>query len=55
MPKPGYEEALVRVKGCGICQTDFKAYTGERKNFTPPIIVGHEMSGIIKTYYKLSN
>ncbi len=47
-PKPDYEEALVRVKACGICQTDFKAYTGERKNFTPPIIVGHEMSGIIE-------
>jgi len=48
MPKPNFEEALVRVKACGICQTDFKAYTGERKNFTPPVIVEHEMSGIIE-------
>ena len=47
-PEPGYGEALVKVKACGICQTDFKAYTGERKNFTPPIIVGHEISGIIE-------
>jgi len=46
-PEPGYDEAVVKVKACGICQTDFKAYTGERRNFTPPVIVGHEMSGII--------
>lgn len=46
-PEPDYGEVVIRVKACGICQTDFKAYTGERKNFTPPIIFGHEMSGII--------
>jgi len=46
-PEPGYGETIVKVKACGICQTDFKAYTGERKNFTPPIIVGHEISGIV--------
>ena len=46
-PEPGYGEAVIRIKACGICQTDFKAYTGERRNFTPPIIVGHEMSGIV--------
>ena len=46
-PEPGYGEAVIRVKACGICQTDFKAYTGERRNFTPPIIFGHEISGIV--------
>jgi len=46
-PEPSYGETVIRVKACGICQTDFKAYTGERRNFTPPIILGHEISGIV--------
>jgi len=46
-PKSDYGDAVIKVKACGICQTDFKAYTGERRNFTPPIIVGHEISGIV--------
>jgi 2-desacetyl-2-hydroxyethyl bacteriochlorophyllide A dehydrogenase len=40
-------EALVQVKACGICQTDYKAFTGERMNWLPPIVLGHEISGII--------
>ena len=44
-PRPG--EVVVRVKACGICQTDYSAYTGARTNFEPGLIVGHEISGII--------
>ncbi|MFW9951426.1 MAG: zinc-binding dehydrogenase [Candidatus Thorarchaeota archaeon] len=40
--------ALVRVKACGICMTDYKAYAGERKNVNFPTICGHEFSGIIE-------
>ncbi len=46
-PTPGPQEALVRVKACGICQTDFKAYTGERTGLNYPLVVGHEFSGEI--------
>lgn len=46
-PKPGYGEVVTKVKACGICQTDFKAYVGERRNFTTPIIIGHEISKIV--------
>lgn len=46
-PEPGCGEVIVRVKACGICQTDYCAYTGTRTNFEPGIIVGHEISGII--------
>ncbi len=50
LPKPTIKkyEVLVRVKACGICQTDYSAYTGRRTNWTPPIILGHEISGIIE-------
>ncbi|MGQ9629194.1 MAG: zinc-dependent alcohol dehydrogenase [bacterium] len=47
-PKVGPGEVLVRVKACGICQTDYSAYAGKRLNWKPPLIVGHEMSGIIE-------
>jgi len=47
-PKPGPGEALVRIKACGICQTDYCAYTGARMNWQPGHIVGHEMSGIVE-------
>jgi threonine dehydrogenase-like Zn-dependent dehydrogenase len=49
VPKPeaGPGEVIVRVKACGICQTDYLAYTGGRTNWTPGLIVGHEISGVI--------
>lgn len=46
-PKAGYGEVVVQVKACGICQTDYSAYTGRRRNWKPGIIIGHEMSGIV--------
>lgn len=50
VPKPIIKknEVLVRVKSCGICQTDYSAYTGRRTNWTPPMILGHEISGVIE-------
>lgn len=39
---------LMRVKACGICLTDYKAYSGARTNVTFPTIVGHEFSGIVE-------
>lgn len=47
-PRPGPGEALVRVVACGICQTDYCAYTGARTNWTPPMIAGHEISGVVE-------
>ena len=41
-------DVLVRVKACGICQTDYKAIKGIRTNVTFPIITGHEPSGIVE-------
>jgi len=47
-PVPGPGEAVVRMKACGICQTDYCAYTGARMNWKPPHVVGHEMSGVVE-------
>jgi hypothetical protein len=46
-PAPGAGEVVVRVRSCGICQTDYKAIKGIRKNVTFPTIVGHEPAGIV--------
>lgn len=46
-PRPERGDVVVRVMACGVCQTDYSAFTGARRNYTPPIIMGHEMSGIV--------
>jgi threonine dehydrogenase-like Zn-dependent dehydrogenase len=47
MPVPLADEVVVRVKACGICQTDHKAVTGRRRNVEFPAILGHEPAGIV--------
>lgn len=47
-PTPLNDMAIVKVKACGICMTDYKAYSGERKNVNFPTICGHEFSGVIE-------
>lgn len=39
---------VVEVKACGICFTDYAAYSGRRKNYDPPVVLGHEFSGVVK-------
>jgi L-iditol 2-dehydrogenase len=46
-PEPKYDEVLIRVKATGICGTDLKIYDDKFK-YDPPVIVGHEFSGIIE-------
>lgn len=40
-------EVLVRVKACGICGSDVHGYDGSTGRRVPPLIMGHEASGII--------
>lgn len=47
-PEPvGPGSVVVRIKSCGVCQTDYKAIKGIRHNVTFPSIVGHEPSGVV--------
>lgn len=48
-PAPGPKEVLIQVKACGICGTDVHIYEGDKgaAEVNPPIILGHEFSGII--------
>jgi threonine dehydrogenase-like Zn-dependent dehydrogenase len=41
------DEVLIRVKACGICGSDVHGMDGSTGRRIPPIIMGHEASGII--------
>ena len=46
---PGPGEVLVRVVGCGLCHTDLGfAYDGVRTRRPLPLILGHEISGLVE-------
>lgn len=41
-------EALVEVRGCGVCHTDLSYfYMGVRTEQPPPLSLGHEISGVV--------
>ncbi len=46
-PVPGPDEVLVEVKACGICGSDVHGLDGSTGRRIPPLIMGHEASGII--------
>jgi len=46
-PKPAPDEVLIQVKACGICGSDVHGMDGSTGRRIPPIIMGHEASGII--------
>jgi len=47
-PEPGPEEVLIRVAACGICGSDVHGMDGSTGRRIPPIIMGHEASGVIE-------
>jgi 2-desacetyl-2-hydroxyethyl bacteriochlorophyllide A dehydrogenase len=40
-------EVLVKVKACGICGSDVHGMDGSTRRRIPPLIMGHEASGVI--------
>jgi L-iditol 2-dehydrogenase len=46
-PKIDADEVLVQVKACGICGSDVHGMDGSSGRRIPPIIMGHEASGVI--------
>ena len=49
VPVPGIKdnEVLVKVMACGICGSDVHGMDGSTGRRIPPVIMGHEASGII--------
>jgi len=46
-PKIGNNEALIKVKYAGICGTDLHIYKGLHPRVKAPLVMGHEISGIV--------
>lgn len=47
IPTPDADEVLVRVAYVGVCGSDISAYFGRHPYVHPPIVLGHEFSGIV--------
>lgn len=46
-PEIGPDDVLIQVKACGICGSDVHGMDGSTGRRLPPIVMGHEASGII--------
>lgn len=47
-PAPGPGEVLVRVRACAVCGSDVHGIDGSTGRRQPPVIMGHEASGVIE-------
>ncbi len=47
IPEPGNNEVRIKVKYCGICGTDLHIWKDNSYPTRPPVVIGHELSGII--------
>lgn len=46
-PEIGPEDILVQVKACGICGSDIHGWDGSSGRRQPPLVMGHEASGVV--------
>jgi L-iditol 2-dehydrogenase len=46
-PEFGARDVRIRVKACGICGSDVHGYDGSSGRRIPPLIMGHEASGVV--------
>ncbi|MGH9339103.1 MAG: zinc-dependent alcohol dehydrogenase family protein [Acidobacteriota bacterium] len=47
MPVPEAHQLLVRVKACAVCRTDLHVFDGELPHPKLPLVLGHEIVGIV--------
>ncbi|MEA4815727.1 MAG: alcohol dehydrogenase catalytic domain-containing protein [Lachnospiraceae bacterium] len=48
IPEIGDNDLLIKVKYAGVCGSDLHAYRGEHAFRKPPVMLGHEMSGVVE-------
>jgi L-iditol 2-dehydrogenase len=46
-PVAGDDEIIIEVKATGICGSDMHAYRGHHPFRRPPVILGHEVAGVV--------
>ena len=48
IPEPAADQVLIKITGCGVCGTDAHIFSGELDVAKPPVVIGHEITGIIE-------
>jgi L-iditol 2-dehydrogenase len=43
------DEVLIEVRACGICGSDIHGYDGSTGRRIPPLVMGHEAAGVIRS------
>ena len=46
-PECGPGEVVIEVRACAICGTDVRIFHHGQKNVQPPVVIGHEIAGVI--------
>lgn len=46
-PQIGPDDLLVQVRACGICGSDIHGFDRSTGRRIPPLIMGHEASGVV--------
>ena len=47
VPQPARDKVLIKVAYAGICGSDLSIVAGKHPRATPPLVMGHEFSGVI--------
>jgi L-iditol 2-dehydrogenase len=49
VPACGADEIRVQIQACAVCGSDYKTYNNGNPRMKPPVTMGHEFSGIVKS------
>lgn len=48
-PEPGSDQALIKITYAGLCGSDLAIEAGKHERAVPPVILGHEFTGVIES------
>lgn len=48
VPQPAADQVLLKILACGVCGTDAHIFSGQLNVAKPPVVLGHEITGIIE-------
>lgn len=54
-PQPADDQVLLKVRTCAVCRTDVHIFSGELKAPKVPLILGHQIVGIVEKKGKNAN
>ena len=55
VPNPEPDQVLIEIYACGVCRTDLHIVDGELENPKLPLIIGHEIIGVVAKTGKNAN